>query len=77
MKRTPIAVDPADFPTPFRGILENAGVYDSSCSPEARVFYIDRDGGYYLKASPKGPLAREAEMTRYFHKKGLATEVLD
>lgn len=77
MKRTLTSVNVGDFPHPFRGILENARVFDSSCSPQARVYYIERDGGYYLKISPKGTLAHEAEMTRYFHKKGIAARVLD
>ncbi len=51
-------------------------VYDSSCSPEARVWFIDRDGGYYLKRGTAGQLKREAQMTEYFHSKGLATKVL-
>ena len=57
--------------------MEGVGLYDSSCSPEARVYFIDRDGGYYLKSAPKGTLATEAALTRYFHAKGLATEVLE
>ena len=77
MKRTLTTVDLNMFPTPFWGILENARVYDSSCSPEARVWFVDREGGYYLKSAPHGTLAREAEMTRYFHRKGLAAQVLD
>ena len=77
MKRTPIAPNSSDFPTPFRHLLENAAVYDSSCSPEARVWFIDRDGGYYLKSAPRGSLAREAELGRYFHGKGLTAAVLD
>jgi kanamycin kinase len=51
-------------------------VYDSSCSPEARVYFIDKDGGYYLKTCGAGTLKREAEMTAYFHKKGIGAEVL-
>ena len=77
MKRTLIDVKNMLFPTPFWHFLQNARVYDSSCSPEARVYYIEKDGGYYLKAAPKGTLAREAEMTRYFHSKGLGAQVLD
>ena len=76
MKRTRISVDPSCFPTTFHALLQDAEVYDSSCSPEARVYYIDRDGGYYLKSAPKGSLEKEAEMTRYFHQKGLSAEVL-
>ena len=76
MKRTRIAPDTALFPAQFQSLLHGATVYDSSCSPEARVYFIDKDGGYYLKRSPVGTLEREVAMTRYFHHKGLATEVL-
>ena len=57
-------------------LTDGADVYDSSSSPEARVYYIDRDGGYYLKCASDGALLREAEMTRYFHSLGLGAEVL-
>ena len=77
MKRTLVTPNLKDFPDTFRGILQNSPIYDSSCSALARVWFIDREGGYYLKRSPKGTLAREAEMTRYFHDKGLAAPVLD
>ena len=77
MKRTLVQPNLADFPAPLRHLLENCAVYDSSCSPEARVWFIDRDGGYYLKTAEKGSLAREAEMDRYFHRKGLTAAVSD
>ena len=51
-------------------------MYDSSCSPEARVYFIEKDMGAYLKSSALGTLKREAEMTEYFHKKGIGAEVL-
>ena len=76
MKRTPIRPDMEAIPSAFHHLLTGAAVYDSSCSPQARVMYIETDGGYYLKASPAGTLSDEAEMTRYFHQKGLAAEVL-
>lgn len=76
MKKTLLDNLPADLPADLSQLLRGAAVYDSSCSPEARVWFIDRDGGYYLKKSAKGSLAKEAEMTAYFHKKGLAAEVL-
>ena len=77
MKRTEISVDIADFPTPFAHILQNVRVFDSSCSPEARVFYIERDGGIFLKRSAVGTLKKEALQTAYFHQKGLSAAVLD
>ncbi len=76
MKRTPITPRLADYPREFHRLLDGASVFDSSCSPEARVVFIDRDGGYYLKSAPHGTLQREAELTRYFHARGLAAEVL-
>ena len=37
---------------------------------------MDKDGGFYLKRSARGTLEKEAAMTRFFHEKGLAAEVL-
>ena len=76
MKRTLITVQTDEFPAQFHPLLEGAALYDSSCSPAARVWFIDREGGYYLKSAPKGTLRREAELTRFYHGKGLAAEVL-
>ena len=76
MKRVPITPKLSLYPKELHPLFEGADVYDSSCSREARVILIDKDGGYYLKSAPKGSLQREADMTRYFHQKGLATEVL-
>ena len=77
MKRILIAPKPEEFPEVFRRLLEGAAVYDSSCSPEARVYFLDRDGGMYLKKARKGSLQTEAAMNRFFHEKGLGPEVLD
>ena len=76
MKRTPISIKFNDFPTEFHSLLAGATVYDSSCSPEARVIFIDKEGGYYLKSALKGKLQKEAEMTRFFREKGLGAAVL-
>ena len=76
MKRTLISALPPQIPPEILRRLSGACVYDSSCSPEARVYYIEKNGGYYLKTAEKGSLAREAEMGAYFHKKSLAPEVL-
>lgn len=76
MKRTPIAPDLALFPEEFHSLLKAAPVYDSSCSKEARVWYLETEGGLFLKCGNRGELQTEAEMTRYFHGKGLSAEVL-
>ena len=75
MKKTKIDNIP-DAPQEFRGYLNGTEVFDSSCSPDARVYYIKNNVGLYLKTAAKGTLQREALMTDYFHKKGVGAEVL-
>ncbi len=75
MKKTKIDIIP-NVPSEFRNFLNGAEVFDSSCSPEARVYYIKSDDGLYLKTAAKGTLQREALMTDYFYKKSLGAEVL-
>lgn len=76
MKRTLIDALPLSLPPEMRKFTVGARIFDSSCSPEARVYYIEKDGGYYLKTAPKGTLLRDAQMTDYFHSIGLGAEVL-
>lgn len=76
MKKTLIEQIPIALPEEIGRLVEGARIYDSSCSPEARVYFLDRDGGYYLKTAATKSLGREALMTDYFHKKGLGVEVL-
>ncbi len=64
------------FPDELRKFTEGYDVFDSSSSPEAKVLFIDKDEGYFLKSAKKGALTNEAELGKYFHKKGLAPEVL-
>lgn len=76
MKRTPVVPDLDQIPEQFHSLLENAPVFDSSCSRIARVYYIEKEGGLFLKSSPKGSLKQEGEMNAYFHSLGLGPEVL-
>ncbi len=76
MKRTPITCNLDQYPAALHPLLADAPVFDSSCSPEARVLFIERDGGCFLKSAPVGGLEREATLTAYFHSKGLSAEVL-
>lgn len=76
MKRNLIDLLPLALPRDFEKFIVGARIFDSSCSPEARVYYLEKDGGYYLKTAPKGTLLREAQMTEYFHSIGLGAEVL-
>lgn len=76
MKRREININELDFPSEIQGILSNSLVFDSSCSRQARVFFIDKEQGFYLKKSGKGTLENEAVMDAYFHKKGLSAKVV-
>lgn len=75
MKRT-LCQLPENVPESIRKFAEGATVYDSSCSQDARVYFIDHGDGFYLKHSAKSSLVMEALMGRFFHYKGLGPEVL-
>lgn len=76
MKKTPIIHDSSEYPAELRSFLVGADVYDSSCSDAAKVIFIDKGDGFYLKRACAGSLRAESDMTRYFHGKGLAPEVI-
>lgn len=76
MKRTLIKSIDYALPDDIARFIAGATIYDSSCSPEARVYFIDKDDGYYLKLGESGALAKEASLNAYFHKKGFGVEVL-
>lgn len=77
MDKTPLDRLPFDVPDGIRPYVADADIYDSSCSPEARVLFIDKGNGCYLKRSEKGALEKEAAMAGYFYSLGLGAEVLD
>ena len=77
MNRKRLSQVPSETPEDIRRFISTADIYDSSCSQEARVYFIDKENGYYLKCSGKGELKRESVMTEYFHTKGLGAEVLN
>lgn len=77
MKKTWQHKIPNEMPQDIRRFVSGANVYDSSCSPEAKVYFIDKGNGYYLKRSGRGLLDREAKMTEYFYAKGIGAEVLN
>ena len=76
MKLTPIEPNIKSYPDELHSLLSGAKLFDSSCSPEASVIFIDKDNGYFLKSAAKGSLERESVLTKYFHGKYLAAEVL-
>ena len=77
MKRVPINSNTFDFPERLKSLIKDAPLYDSSSSPEARVIYVDKDGGYFIKRSAAATLTKEAKMTEYFHSLTLSAEVVD
>lgn len=76
MIRKPLQISLDNFPDVFHPLLEGCTVYDSSCSSTARVFFLQKEEGLFLKTAQKGTLQQEAALTRFFHSKGLAAEVL-
>lgn len=76
MKRTPIAPDFESIPEVFHSLLRGCPVFDSSCSADASVIYLDREGGLYLKSANAGSLKQEAEMDAFFASLELGPEVL-
>ncbi len=76
MKKTLLNRIPYEFPQDIQHFVSESGIYDSSCSPDAKVYFIDKENGYYLKCSGRGTLGKEAKMTDYFHSKGFGAEVV-
>ena len=76
MKRTLLGRIPQELPAEIARLCEGVRVYDSSCSPEARVSYIERDEGMYLKVAERSTLEKEATLHAYFHHLGLTSELL-
>ena len=77
MQRKLLSMIPEGFSDEIRRFIGDSRIYDSSCSKEARVYFIEKDRGYFLKTSALGTLSREAELTAYFHKRGLGAEVVN
>ena len=77
MKKTIMNQIPSEIPQDIRRFFSGSDIYDSSCSREARVYFINKENGYYLKCSEHGKLKKEAEMTEYFYSKGLSAKVLN
>ena len=77
MKKTLIVKIPCTLPSEVERFIGDARVYDSSCNSQAKVYFIDKEDGYYLKVSPCHTLAQERVMTEYFHSKGIGAEVVN
>lgn len=71
----PLDFDITQAPGALHSLLAGAKLYDNSGHSGAQTLFVDRGGGYFLKIAAAGKLTREAEMTRYFHRKGMAAKV--
>lgn len=76
MQRKKITIDCKGYPEEVASFLKGADTFDSSCSEEARVYYIDKKPGYFLKEAEAGTLKAEYLMHDYFHKIGLTSRVV-
>lgn len=76
MKRTEVTLQLEDFPAAFYDNLKGAQLFDSSCSTAAKVWMVQTNETFFLKAAAPGSLEKEATMTAFFHKKGYGPEVM-
>ncbi len=76
MQRKKIDLVLNDFPKELHPFLENKTLYDSSCSELAKTYLLKGEESLYLKVEKMGRLLREAELTKFFHKHRLASEVV-
>ena len=74
MKKELIHININDYPKELHVYFNYNNIYDSSCSRNAKVLYIDT--GYYLKIAPIGALKEEYVNTKWFNKHGLGVKVL-
>lgn len=76
MKRTLVKKIPFTLETEIERLITDVAIYDSSCNSDAKVYFIEKDNGYFLKIAKAGTLSREVEMTKYYNQKGLGAEVV-
>lgn len=77
MKKTAVSLNHDSFPAAIRPYLNQANLYDSSCSDAAQTIYIDAPERAYLKISKQGTLFPEMKMMKFMHSHSLAPAVLD
>lgn len=77
MKLKPIKINIDNYPDSVKYFIKDANIYDSSCSSEASVIFVDKDSGYFVKTAAKGALLDEYIMTKYFNSLGLSAQVVE
>ena len=66
MLRKPVSLNWEDIPDQFHTFLDGAAIFDSSWSADARVYFLDKGPGFYLKRAPKNTMQTEGlECDRY------------
>ncbi len=76
MKLTKINVDIEKYPIQLQYLIKKSELYDSSCSRNAQVIYV-KEHNCFIKSAQKDALRKEALLTDYFCKKGLAPPVCE
>lgn len=76
MELKEININTNEYPEEVQRFLRGCKLYDSSCSPQAKVLFADKDCGYFIKKSAKGSLEKEYLMTEYFNSLGLTCKVI-
>ena len=76
MQLKPITINTSEYPEQFEYILKDSKIYDSSSSPDAKVIYIQKDNGYFLKTAAKNVLHKEYLMTNYYNSLGLTCNII-
>lgn len=76
MKKKRVMLPPQAFPPEIAPFLYDADVFDSSCSEEAQVYFIENGDGFYLKTAAAGTLKAEALMHAHFHELGLTSKMV-
>ena len=70
-----IELDITTFPDEIKPYINGAEIFDATFSDHAKTYYIDRNGGYFLKVAPKTKLEHQAKMMDYFHGKSVTARV--
>lgn len=76
MKKTKVSLHLESMPPDIGRYMKNATVYDSSCSENAKTYYISGEVKAYLKISGKGTLEREYTMMNFLSRRQVAPEVI-
>lgn len=76
MQLKPITININEYLEQFEYILNGSKIYDSSSSPDAKVIYIQKHNGYFLKIAAKNALQKEYLMTKYYSSLGLTCNII-